>query len=342
MPGKPYLLYIDDDYEDVELLHHVLDGSEISLPIVNATNGVEALDFLETAKQNNHLPELILLDINMPRLNGKETFALLKADRQLSRLPVIVVSTSRLSSDIAYFNNLDVPYIVKHGDLKTYKQEITGLLKANVAASGIRHQCIIYTGSPSHKLNTLADTMVRMMKKGYRCLYINSNAMVTEMQSCISAMGINVQREIEEKRLVFSSEPVCAGEDFNIDAMLIQLEASLDDALMNGYKGLWASGDMTWELGSEKNYEKLLEYEWKLEGLFKKRKELQGICQYHYDTLPHNIIRQGLLMHGTVYINETNRRINPHHCTSEIPSSNKIDESLLDEMISEICKVGTA
>ena len=85
--------------------------------------------------------------------------------------------------------------------------------------------------------------------------------------------------------------------------MLQKLEDELDKALKEGYKGLWASGDMSWELGPEKNFEKLLEYEWKLEELFKRRKELHGICQYHYDTLSQQAVRRGLLMHSTVFIN---------------------------------------
>jgi len=201
-----------------------------------------------------------------------------------------------------------------------------------------RHQCIIYAGAPSQKLPTLATTMLQMMNDGYRCVYMNSASMVAGMRSCLASMGVEVASLIAQKHLVLSSDPVSEDEDFDIAQMLQKLEDMLDQALKDGYKGLWASGDMTWELGSEKNFEKLLEYETKLEALFQKRKELHGICQYHYDTLPREVLRHGLLMHRAVYINETLSRLNPHYISSGIPSESTVANPLLDKMIVELCQ----
>ena len=205
--------------------------------------------------------------------------------------------------------------------------------------TGPRHQCIIYAGAPSHKLSTLAAVMHQMMMNGCRCLYMNSPAMVAGVRSSLAAIGVDVALEIAQSRLVVSSEPVVLeGDDFNIEQMLQKLEDALDEALKDGFKGLWASGDMTWELGSEKNFDKLLEYEWKLEALFKKRKELYGICQYHYDTLPQQAVRDGLLMHRTLFINETLSRLNPHYINSTLPSENGAASPILDKMIAELCQ----
>ena len=204
--------------------------------------------------------------------------------------------------------------------------------------TGPRHQCIIYAGAPSLKLSTLAAVIHQMITSGYRCLYMNSPAMVAGVRSSLAAMGVDVALEIAETRLVVSSEPVLEGDDFDIEQMLQKLEDELDQALKDGFKGLWASGDMTWELGSEKNFEKLLEYEWKLEALFKKRKELYGICQYHYDTLPQQAMRDGLLTHRTVFINETLSRLNPHCINSKLPSEKMTATLVLDKMIAELCQ----
>ena len=204
--------------------------------------------------------------------------------------------------------------------------------------TGPRHQCIIYAGAPSLKLSALAAAMHRMMTNGYRCLYMNSPQMVTGIRSALAAMGVDVPLEIAQTRLVVSSGPVLEGDDFNIEQMLQKLEDALDGALKDGFKGLWASGDMTWELGSEKNFEKLLEYEWKLEALFKKRKELYGICQYHCDTLPQQAVRDGLLMHRTLFINETLSHLNPHYINSKLPSQKEAASPLLDKMIAELCQ----
>lgn len=201
-----------------------------------------------------------------------------------------------------------------------------------------QHQCMIYAGAPSEKLPALAAIICKMMEDGYRCLYLNSPAMVAGIRSCIAAMGVDVSFQIAETRLVLSSEPVSQEEDFDITLMLQKLEDELNDALKNGFKGLWASGDMTWEFGSEKNIEKLVEYEWKLDALFQRRKELSGVCQYHQDTLPAEAMRKGLLMHRQVLINETLSKLNPFYLNSVSSSDGITTNLLLDKMIAELCQ----
>jgi len=199
-----------------------------------------------------------------------------------------------------------------------------------------RHQCFIYEGSPSTKLGTLAAILLRKLNAGYRCMYLNSAPMVAGMRSTLAALGLDVQSEIDKGGLILSSEPVSPGNDFNSDDLLGTLEDALDEALKDGYKGLWASADMTWEFGSAKNFSKLMEYELKLEELFNRRNELCGICQYHRDTLPEEAVRQGLLVHPNVVISETLTIINPHYLQSSWP----VDETThlqIDKTISALC-----
>ena len=160
--------------------------------------------------------------------------------------------------------------------------------------------------------------------------------MVAGMRSTLAAMGVDISSEIADSSIVLSSEPVTTGAEFEIDVMLRKLEDSIDQALKDGYKGLWASGDMTWEFGSKQNFDKLIEYELKLEELFSRRKELRGICQYHKDTMPHESLRQGLLMHPGLVINQTLSRINPHYLKSAWPVDS-ITRQQLDETISLLC-----
>jgi hypothetical protein len=91
------------------------------------------------------------------------------------------------------------------------------------------------------------------------------------------------------------------------------LKEAVDQALKEGYKGLWATGDMTWEFGSEKNLAKLLDYECGLEELFQTTPALSGICQYHRETLPGHIMWNALLTHPSVFINHTLQRVNPYY-----------------------------
>ncbi len=68
---------------------------------------------------------------------------------------------------------------------------------------------------------------------------------------------------------------------------------------------------MTWEFGEERNFSALLEYDRALEDLFRRTAALRGVCQYCEDTLPVQVVRDGLTSHQMVFINETLSRINP-------------------------------
>jgi DNA gyrase inhibitor GyrI len=121
--------------------------------------------------------------------------------------------------------------------------------------------------------------------------------------------------------------------------MLSKLEDSLNQALDDGYQGLWATGDMTWEFSPEKDFSKLLEYEWQLEELFHKRPELCGICQYHRDTLPPEAMRSSLLAHQSIVINDTLSQINPYYMQSKISAGQIATVSELDEKINKLCQL---
>jgi len=101
--------------------------------------------------------------------------------------------------------------------------------------------------------------------------------------------------------------------------MLEGLEAAVHQALSDGYQGFWVTGDMTWEFGSKKKFGKLLEYEWKLEDLFRRQPCLSGICQYHV-----------LRSHQKIFINETLSRLNPHYVTRDPYSDNAPSPDLED------------
>jgi len=200
-----------------------------------------------------------------------------------------------------------------------------------------RHQCLIYEGSPSRKLPLLAAIIQGKLNEGYRCLYLNSAPMVAGIGSILASVGVDVTSEIARGSLVLSSDPITAGGEFDSSLMLAQLEAALDAALNAGFKGLWASGDMTWEFGPGNDFSKLLEYELGLEELLGRRKELCGICQYHRDTLPQDAVRQSLLVHSGIVISETLTRINPLYLKASWPAGQAATQKL-DEMIASLCR----
>jgi hypothetical protein len=110
---------------------------------------------------------------------------------------------------------------------------------------------------------------------------------------------------------------------FDIDRMIHLLEAATEQAMADGYAGLFATGDMTWEFGPETDFSMLIDYEWRLEQLFRKQPTLSGICQYHRDLLPRQAICEGVVSHATVFINATLTRVNPHYVPARSPAVRK-------------------
>ncbi|GAC1665671.1 MAG: hypothetical protein NVS9B9_26740 [Ktedonobacteraceae bacterium] len=129
---------------------------------------------------------------------------------------------------------------------------------------------------------------------------------------------------------------------FNIDRMLGMLEEALDQALNDGYQGLLATGDMSREFGPERDFSKLLDYEWRLEEFLRAHPALCGICQYHADTLPGEVLRHGLLTHPSLYINETLSRLNPHYVERESFTVQSYNDTVLDNEIRNLCMVPDA
>ncbi len=205
-----------------------------------------------------------------------------------------------------------------------------------------RHQCLIYEGAPSKHLPALAAIVFQRLQQNQRCLYLNSPTMVAGMRSYLAAAGVDVAHEVGKGSLLLSSDQGhLTGGRFNVERMMRTLEDALNRSLLDGYAGLWATGDMTWELGFEKEPYTLLEYEWRLEKLFHQRPELSGICQYHADTLPREMMRQSLLVHPSVFVSHTLSLINPHYMCPESFLHEATRNASLDAAVSRICHSGS-
>lgn len=99
------ILMADDDVEDRELAMEALRLAEITNPVAFVNDGVELLDYLRhmgqyAEKDSSPAPALILLDLNMPRMNGHAALREIKADRVLSKIPIVVLTTSKSIDDV--------------------------------------------------------------------------------------------------------------------------------------------------------------------------------------------------------------------------------------------------
>lgn len=113
------ILMIDDNPTDVLLIKEALAFCEVDSEIYVAEDGIYALEYLKQQGQNPQAPrpDLILLDLNMPRKNGFEVLAELKANPELNTIPVIIYTSSVIKEDIkAAYNSYANGYIRKSVD----------------------------------------------------------------------------------------------------------------------------------------------------------------------------------------------------------------------------------
>jgi CheY-like chemotaxis protein len=94
MSQKPFILIADDDQEDRYLLHTAFEEIGRSKDIHLVENGLQVFKYLETSIEQSGMPSLIVLDLNMPILNGMETLSRLKAHTVYKSIPVIMFTTS--------------------------------------------------------------------------------------------------------------------------------------------------------------------------------------------------------------------------------------------------------
>lgn len=88
------ILLVDDDVEDREIIQDALGDLGYDSVIHFEENGEKALAFLEAAFHKGSLPSMVILDLNMPRMNGTQTLRQLKKDERFKNIPVIIYSTS--------------------------------------------------------------------------------------------------------------------------------------------------------------------------------------------------------------------------------------------------------
>ena len=102
------ILLVDDSDADVMLTQLAFEEARVANAMHVARDGVEALEFLhkQGSYQDAPTPDVILLDLNMPRMNGLEVLQELKADEQLRNIPVVVLTTSQAEADVWRSYNL--------------------------------------------------------------------------------------------------------------------------------------------------------------------------------------------------------------------------------------------
>ena len=120
--SKPILL-VEDDGVDAMTVKRALKDLKVSNKLIHQLNGEEALEFLRN--EENQKPCVILLDLNMPKVNGLEFLSTIKENAELKQIPVIVLTTSKEEQDKnESFQNSAAGYIVKPTDYQKFTEAI--------------------------------------------------------------------------------------------------------------------------------------------------------------------------------------------------------------------------
>ena len=98
---KKYILYAEDDEDDFRIFHQALNETDANIELIHVQTGYDLIRFLQD-KKSDEFPALILMDINMPMLNGKETLDLLKLDERFQSIPVVLFSGSNSPKDQSF------------------------------------------------------------------------------------------------------------------------------------------------------------------------------------------------------------------------------------------------
>ncbi len=129
-PKKLIVLLVEDEPADAHLVRLAFEEGGVRVDLHHVSDGVEAFAFLrgQGSYAGMLTPDMILLDLNMPRMDGRQFLKTIKADAALHRLPVVVLTTSEAERDMLdSYNNSAAGFIVKPVDVDDFIKIVRGI-----------------------------------------------------------------------------------------------------------------------------------------------------------------------------------------------------------------------
>ncbi len=129
------ILLVEDNFEHLRLTKYILQKNNVAADVRVVRDGQEAMDYLhqrnEFADSALHpRPDLVLLDFNIPRIDGKEVLRMMKDDAQLCEIPVVVVSSSSRQEDMSYAQEMGAAaYISKSAGFEQLSEQLAAIEK---------------------------------------------------------------------------------------------------------------------------------------------------------------------------------------------------------------------
>jgi CheY-like chemotaxis protein len=132
---EPVILWVDDDLDDLEMFSQAAKEVCADTKLVLTHNGLEALAYLADAKASGNLPCLVVLDMNMPKLGGRETLVAIKKDPAYAHINVVIFTTSRSTLDKTFCDRFGAEMFTKpqsYDKLKDLISRFMGFCQRNV------------------------------------------------------------------------------------------------------------------------------------------------------------------------------------------------------------------
>ena len=127
------ILYIDDDVEDIEIFHEAVKAVDPSIQYLSATSGKDALAILDSC---NTLPKHIVLDINMPRMDGKSCLKEIRSERRFDPINIVIYSTNSFPKDIEQIEAMGASFMRKANSFNDLCDMIRSLVSEQSTGSG--------------------------------------------------------------------------------------------------------------------------------------------------------------------------------------------------------------
>ncbi|MET9300895.1 response regulator [Micromonospora aurantiaca] len=126
-PSPVRILVVDDDPGDVLMIEEALADSDVDKVIDVVADGQEAMEFLRREGRHTEAqrPDVILLDLNMPRMDGRQVLGEVKGDESLRTIPIVVLTTSNADTDVVSSYTLQAnAYVTKPIDLDAFNDVV--------------------------------------------------------------------------------------------------------------------------------------------------------------------------------------------------------------------------
>lgn len=126
---KHFILWAEDDPDDMGMFRRIVEEVEHHALVLGANDGREVLACLQLMRKEKTFPCLIILDLNMPALGGRETIGLIKQEEDLAHIPIAVFTTSNSNVDRNFCDRFKVPLFTKPSSVDELKATIRQMLR---------------------------------------------------------------------------------------------------------------------------------------------------------------------------------------------------------------------